>query len=360
MRHISHIILCLLLGLLFCSRELNSQIYLTSSANMPRVGDNICRRQIHYFSPGNNGEEQVWDFRDVEFTADRQFLSFSCDSDSIVLYGSSQNFLQKLKISGDTLNLIGYETSLKSMAYNPHIPLIAFPCTYGDHIIQQYEGDGHYCNKCILKTNGIIESEVDATGTIYFNDNDTLCNVTRIHQICTAGICQHLPEDSIPRTSDIKQRIEERYLWFARGYRYPVFETNSITIYNDLLPVSCQQTAFCILPSDQILTGDSINQLILFNDSIERITEESPPIFHYTVTLDGQYVNVSYSLDSDATINAILCDRTGVAYRRVTERRLASTSDVLHINISGLRGGVYILYLNVNGQIFSERIILSR
>ena len=203
-----------------------------------------------------------------------------------------------------------------------------------------------------------MESEADATGTIYFNDTDTLFNVIRVHQISSAGIRQHLPEVSVPDETNIKQRIEERYYWYARGYRYPVFETSSITIYNDMEPVSCQQTAFCTLPSDQFLPEDSINQQILLNDSLERINAELPPVIHYTVTMDGNYVTVNYSVDADATINAIVCDRMGVVYRRASESGNAGASGILHIDTVGLKAGIYILYLNVNGQVFNEKIEL--
>ena len=357
MRCRSIITAVIFMGILIQTLDVRSQAYLTSSANMPRVGDNICRRQIQYFSPGNTGEEQVWDFRDLELMDESHKLTFFCDSDSLVLYASSPWMMQKFRISGDTLQALGYETSLKFMTYNPSINLLVYPCAFGDHICQPYIGEGSYCEKYVLEATGTMESEIDATGTIYIED-DTLYNVIRVHQIFSEGIRQHLPEDSVPDETNIKQRIEERYYWYARGYRYPVFETNSITIYNDLEPVSCQQTAFCTLPSDQSLTEDSVNQQILMNDSLKNCNIERPTIIHYTISIDGNYVTVNYSLDADATINAIICDRMGVVYRRASASGNAGTSGILHIDTSGLRSGIYILYLNVNGQIFNEKIEL--
>ena len=358
MRCRSIITAVLFMGILIHTQDVRSQAYLTSSANMPRVGDNICRRQIQYFSPGNTGEEQVWDFRDLELMDESHTLTFFCDSDSLTLYASSPWIMQKFRISGDTLQALGYETSLKFLTYNPSINLLVYPCAFGDRICQPYKGEGSYCEKYELEATGTMESEADATGTIYFNDTDTLFNVIRVHQISSAGIRQHLPEDSVPDETNIKQRIEERYYWHARGYRYPVFETNSITIYNDMEPVSCQQTAFCTLPSDQFLPEDSINQQILLNDSLERINAELLPVIHYTVTMDGNYVTVNYSLDADATINAILCDRMGLVYRRESAYGLAESQGAIRINTNGLKSGIYILYLNVNGQVFNEKIDL--
>lgn len=346
------------MGLLLHVQDVRPQVSLTSSANMPRVGDNIHHRQVQYFSPGSLGEEQVWDFRDLSFNDDIQPLTFFCDSDSVILYASTPMRLYKYVIAGDTLKSLGYETMLKAMTYAPAVPVMTFPCFFGNRMLQSYHGLGNYCNKYTLETSGTIESEVDATGTILLHDSDTLHNVIRVHLISTAGIRQYLPEDTLPEKTNVKQRIEERYLWYARGYRYPVIESNSITIYNDMLPVSCQQTAYCTLPADQIMPDDSINQKILMEDSLERAIAEIPPIIHYTYSVNPGAVHVHYSLDASATINAIVCDRMGVVYRRASESGNAGASGILHIDTVGLKAGIYILYLNVNGQVFNEKIEL--
>lgn len=342
----------------FHALDVQSQVSLTSSANMPRVGDKIYRRPIQYFSPGHPGEEQAWDFRSLEFMDDSYALSFFSDSDSIILYASAPMTLYKYVIEGDTLKSIGYETKLKEMTFTPAINLMAFPCTFGKRVLQPYHGLGSYCKKYTLETSGTMESEVDATGTIFLNESDTLHNVIRVHLISTAGILQYLPEDTIPEKTNVKQRIEERYLWYARGYRYPVIESNSITIYNDMQSVSCQQTAYCTLPVDQTMPDDSVNQQILMEDSMERAIAELPPIIHYTYSVNPGAVYVHYSLDADATINVILCDRLGVVYRRASTSGIAGTSDIIRIETSGLKSGIYILYLNVNGQIYNEKIEL--
>lgn len=358
MKSLIKVYIILILCALNMSETMWAQGHLNSSLNMPRFGDSFHRRLVDNIDIGQVGENQVWDFRDLHLTDEVVETVYYCDSDSVMLYALEDNILLKYLPTGDTLSLTGYETNLKAISYTPSLLSLSFPCYYGDHHIQPYQGCGTYCGKYVIESNGTFETEADATGVICLNDEDTLYNVIRLHQIYTAGIWQHLPEDTVPASENIKQRIEERYLWYARGYRYPVLETVSVTIYNDLIPVTCQQQSFCTLPADQSLPEDSANQQVLMQDSLERIHDQLPPIIHYAISVEPVAVHVHYSLDADANINAIVCDRLGVVYRRASASGNAGESGILHINTGGLRTGIYILYLNVNGQIFNEKIEL--
>lgn len=328
----------------------------SSVANMPRIGDNVCRYQVTYISPGQSGADQVWDLRNLEFADDYDNLLFTCDSDSITVILSDSRSIMRLAPSEDTLFCLGYETPLRSMNYSPSLPFLTFPIEYGSRLVTPYHGLGSYCQRYILEAEGTLDSEIDASGVIYMNDDDTIRNVLRLHQIVSAGIKQYLPEDTIFENDNVKQRVEDRCLWFARGYRYPILETSSITIYDNLEPVSYQQISYCTLPSDQRRLNDDVNKQILEEDSLLLVQASQPPIIHYTVSMDGNYISVNYSLDADATINAIVCDRLGMVYRRESTHGQAGTDGVLRLNASGLRSGVYVLYLNVNGQVYNEKI----
>ena len=334
-----------------------AQSVLTAPSNMPREGDSICRRQVSYFDPGESGVHVIWDLRDIHFEELSQRLWFCRDSDSTSFYEMSPRLVRKYQCRNDSLLLSGYETALQSMYYEIPLTIYAFPVVYGDHFTQPFYGQGTYCKKQILEQHGTIEVEADASGTIYLNDADTLYNVLRLHYITTSSISQHHSGDSVSAENENrKQRIEEHYLWFAHGYRYPVFETSTITIYHDLTPVSCQQTAYCTMPSDQLLLEDSINREILINDSLDRAN--AVPIIHYRVSVSGNTISIAYTLDADATINAIVCDHMGMAYRRTTTTDSSGATGILRLDGNGLKSGIYVLYLNVNGQIYNEKVEL--
>ena len=347
------IVVCLFLSVF---SELVAQNVLTGACNMPLAGDSICRQQIAYFPPGGYGVEQVWDFSGIEFMDDSQNIVFRCDTDATVLYAFEPERLFKYQMNRDSLLLMGQETALQVISYQPALTMLPLPCMYGDHTLQPFQGKGSYCMKYLLESNGTIETEADATGLICLIDEDTLRNVLRVHQILSSAIRQYLPDDTVIDLQNTKQRIEEHYLWYARGYRYPVFETESITIFNNMNPVSCQQRAYCALPSEQWHLRDSINQQILTADSLEHIRSMQPPIIHYSVAKEGNDLILHYSLDADATINLLVCDKMGMVYRRECFTNVAGCTESYHVNCCGLKQGTYVLYLNVNGQIFNEKI----
>ena len=347
------IILCMFLsgvsGLL-------AQNVLTGTCNMPLAGDSICRQEVVYVSPGGIGEGQVWDFSDLVYMEKAQDIHFCCDSDSIMLYACEPERVLKYQMNQDSLLLTGYETVLQTMTYQPSLTQLSFPCSFGDHVSQSFQGNGNYCMKYILESNGISETEADATGIICLSEEDTLRNVMRIHQIMSSAIRQYLPGDTLIDSLNIKQRIEEHYLWYARGYRYPIFETTSITVFNNMNPVSCQQRAYCTLPSAQQHLNDSVNSRILEADSLEQAYSQQPPIIHYTVSKEGSTLNIHYTLDADATISLLICDKMGLVYRRESATDSSGCSGTFQVDCNGLKPDIYILYMNVNGKIYSETI----
>lgn len=332
---------------------------MTAMSNMPRQGDNVCKRHIEYFDPGRDGPEQTWDFRNTESLDERHNLQYYRDSDSIILNGLESDVVQKYLFQNDSLQTMGSESRLQAMNYQRPITLLSFPCSFGDTYKQEYHGIGSYCDKYILETDGTLESKIDASGIILLNDEDTLYHVLRLHQVYAADIAQYLPEDTLNEIERTKRRIEDRYQWYAYGYRYPVFETVCVTILHNLMPVTSQKYAYCFLPSDQLQLEDSINRRILEENSLYRVQRESPPVIHYTITKDGHHVNIDYSLNEDATINAIVCDRMGLVYRSASAHGQAGTNGTLQLDANGLKPGIYVIYLNVNGQVISEKMNLT-
>lgn len=188
--------------------------------------------------------------------------------------------------------------------------------------------------------------------------SDTIPNVIRIHSIRSGAVFMHLENDSTDEAkSRIKQEIEERYQWYARGYRYPLLETVSTSYYKDMDLVSCIQKAYCYAPDSQRTLHDEQNDSIIRIDSIANV--QAADIFHHEVETIGNQVKLSYSLDEDANITIIVCNHRGMAYRRRSFAMPAGTGYEQSIDCSGLSPDTYILYINVNGKIYSEKIILN-
>lgn len=339
--------------------HVSAQTSITHECNGIRLGDRVEKQQMEYTNPGDSGEEKVWDFSEVR-TVGTNASEFFCDSDSVVICELEPTRINKYSFRTDSLLLVGYETPLTKVDYSYPINVFAYPFSYGQSFTAPYYGKGKYCKTNAVELEGVTDVEADGTGTLILSESDTLRNAIRVHSIRTGSVAMHLEGDTTAvARSRMKQEIEERYQWYARGYRYPLFETVSTSYYDDMELVSCIQTAYLYSPDKQHLLTDELNESVQRADSLEEHSQTASDIIDYSVTLNGNTVSIDYSLTESATITALLCNHRGMTYRRTTTSNPAGEHYEMTLNCSGLEPDVYILYINVNGKVYNEKIILK-
>lgn len=319
--------------------------------NAPRCGDSYTLRQLDYFSPGNEGKDVVWDFSELKSTGRKVQKEYFLSTDSVLSCVDGES-LSRYSLTDDTLYCLGYDTRLKHMDYTQPMTMMTYPFSYGYSITNPYGGTGDYCKRLILKNGGTLMVEADAEGVI--KEGDTLKNVLRVHTTRLNSVSMHALSDTLMSdTSRMKQEIEERYAWYVRGYRYPMYETSSICFYDNMTPVSCIQKAKHYCADDMSEMSDSINEEILATDSIANVAEQD--IIHYTIKNDGCTLTMDYSLDADASINALVSNSRGMLYGRRSTRQPAGTDYQMDFEIVSLPKGEYVLYVNVNGKVYNEK-----
>ncbi len=81
-------------------------------------------------------------------------------------------------------------------------------------------------------------------------------------------------------------------------------------------------------------------------------------IIHYNIETEGKVIRLLYDLDENATITTIVANHMGFlsVYNQWTQQ--AGQGYSAQIDCNGLRPGIYILYINVNGKIYSEKVTL--
>ena len=333
------------------------QTSITYEANSINVTDTICLMEVEYTSAQSDGESVYWDFSCAEPVNQLKRISYLEDSLGILMEFTLER-INKYVQTADSLQLVGYETPLVRIDYEVPVIYRLYPFDYGDQSEKVFHGRGTYCKQKSILSDGVINIEADGTGTLCLEEQDTIQNVTRLHVIRTSSISMMNASDSIDSlVSDSRQEIEERYIWYARGCRYPVFETISQTYYADAVQVSCIQKAYKFLPKIQNLLHDSINAEIQLNDSIMEVRQH--PIFQYMVSVLSNAVHIDYNLTESASITALVCDVMGMVYERKSTSHPAGENYSMDIDCSELDKGTYILYLNVNGKVFSETLHLN-
>lgn len=329
-------------------------------ANSPRVGDKICRRQVPFSPPTDGGEGQCWAVPRAEGPYRGSIAIVTNDSASTTLSFVGPQDMRHYKQAGDTLLLTGIETPLKHICFKSALPCMIYPMVYGKSFSVPFQGEGLYCKRQKVKTNGCLIAETDAAGSLVFEDGDTLHHVLRLHTLMTSTITV-LEEDSVCVDSMVSlpliQEREERYLWFARGYRYPVYEAVSFSSYHDGALVSSLQSAYRYIADDSSLFPDSVNAEIQKNDSLQGMNAEN--CITYSLEKRGQVIHLQYDLKVPAKVSALLCNAMGMVYRQASGEHESGEGYQMDIDCSGLYRGHYVLYLNVNGQIYNETISIT-
>ena len=267
---------------------LSAQHRLDAHLNLPRAGDDIIKQQVEYKNPGRSGENVLWDFSHLTLINDEyQLLYFEADDGLLV--GMEHLTKYYYALANDSLLLWGFENPTTQLMNDRPELLLHFPVHYQDRTRSYYHGHGLYGNRMEMDAMGTVETEADAYGMLVMPDKDTLRNVVRTRTV------KYIAEELKPISDDyyllpdslkpvvscdsIEHRLTtdstliavETLRWYAKGYRYPVFET--VRSWVDKIEgqeIESFGTAFFYPPGDHYyLEDDEENRVLLENESVE-------------------------------------------------------------------------------------------
>lgn len=353
----------LLLFVLFCYTVSDAQNRLSVKNNLIHFGDSVTKEKVDYVGLNSVGEQDLWDLSGLRNNG-IYYIKYDTIDSELIAYDHQRTY--KYSISGDSLLMVGYESQLQRMDYCKPQLVMPYCLSLGESCQTVYWGEGRYSGTHYERVFGSIRTEADAEVTIILSDSDTLPNTLRIYSVITESI--RLNRDSCLNDSDnLKQVITEHYQWYARGYRYPVFETITSSTYDNLNHIATQQYAYRCPPCIQIALNDSINEEIRkkdplsgnssgsdYGDAHNDITDDSG--FSYTIETHGNTVTINYSLEKEANIHVMVVDVMGTIHRDMQQTNEAGNGYAMQFDCTGLRRGQYIIYINVNGTIYHAKI----
>ena len=339
----------------------SSQNLLTKDDIGFRAGD-FERRSIAYFDPGNSGSNCLWDFSDLDIAEKTQTIVQTIDSLGQMTVTDNKQ-MTYYEMRGDSLLEIGHETPLKEMSYYKTPCSMKYPMALGDSISKTFEGFGVYCGDHYYKEKGVCNVIVDGIGDIILSETDTLRNALRVYKLRSYSIAMDMEPLKLD-SSELKQVIEERYEWYVKGFNKPVLETITCSSYSNLSPLGTTQYAFCNLPDFSMLdlenhqSGNSNNESNSNdnNNNDEDGQNSQQDVIHYSVNVNGNHVNIEYALDADANITMLLANNMGMLFMSNHFSQGAGEGYHADFDIGSLRPGVYVLYINVNGKVYQEKI----
>lgn len=346
------------LSLLSISSLSAQNCILTKDGNLLSDSSEIELLQIPYFHAGHSGDNVTWDMSCLSLDGEAYNIYLLKDTLNrhIVMTNTDAYYYS---FHNGTLSLVKHENPLNKFTYVVPQLQIKYPFTYGDSITTPFKIYGVYCGDHPFKEQGVSTIMADAMGNIILND-DTIKNVLRVYTLRSYSICMTRDSAAIDSAAP-KQIIDERYDWYARGYRYPIFTTISSTSFDNLSPIGTTHTAYCMLPVIQRLSSDLYNENIRYKDSMAVLygIKDDLNIFHHSVTTTGKQLTISYSLNNTADITALVSDPMGIVYWQKKVHNDRGDGFAFTIDCGDLRRGQYVLYLNVNGIVYNEKLSIK-
>ena len=344
------------LALLFGITSVHGQVNLTEM-DSPSA-DSLQKSRIRYFSPGMGGRNKVWDFSEKLRSKGFSQVKFMRDSMG-VLSLIEPGKISYYRTTPDTLILLGSESPLEKREYAREKVSVKFPLEYGDSISKDFRCEGMYCGDHPFREVGTTTVKVDAEGSIVLAENDTVKNVRRVHTIDSYSICMDTDSAALD-TAKLTQVIDERYEWYLPNSQYPIIEDVTSTTYHNMEAIGATRYAYCNLPEDHVacyitpIDEDETDEQEGFFEEDQQI----PDIIHYEIEAQGNVIHMSYDLNEDASITTIVANHMGLSciYNQWTQE--AGQGYSVQIDCNGLRPGIYILYINVNGKVYSEKVTL--
>lgn len=339
-----------LFALVMVPLSLQAQCVVTLGNHGIHVGDSLSANRMPYCNVGNDGVHQVWDFSQYE--ADGTYKRYYVLNPDSAIWGYDERETITYHTTDNSLLQVREESSLHYINYSMPRLAMYYPLHYGDSIAAPFWGEGKYCDRMFLRRFGMVNIKADGYGTLIRAEGDTLRDVLRVYHVTTSALRQDI--DSCANDSDSQQQeITERYLWYVQNHRYPVYEVVTSTYYHAMEPYATHQLARrygndCIEEDNEISDDEN---------SSENDNDQENPLFTYTVSNSQNHVTVNYDLQHPARITLIIADIMGMLKRNesfVAEAGSGSYS----IDCTGLPHGQYILYLNVDGSIYSNKIII--
>ncbi|GHV43027.1 hypothetical protein FACS1894180_0910 [Bacteroidia bacterium] len=242
----------LTIAVLLFSAGLAAQPTIKRELNLPRANDVLVKQQVAYKDPGRAGADVVWDFGQLapvnpEYTfeygapflledsvlggyyllgRDTVFAAQLQPADAL-LTGMEHRTMYYYAFASGVLWTLGYDNAATSLHYRTPLLTGKLPMTYGDSLAWHYATEGLYTRTVPFAESGLATLAADAYGMIVLPTGDTLRQVLRTKSV------QQKDEPMLTTTGDSAtvRTFFETFKWYARGYRYPVFETRRTIVY---------------------------------------------------------------------------------------------------------------------------------
>lgn len=339
------------------------------STNGLQSSDCLYKQQVGFRTNGWNEKSRIWDLREMELIGKKFrsiYASTAAGSDTIVC--AERQTRTYLRQQNDSLLICRSEDHLMRIDYDLPELWLRFPMQQGDSISGYFNGTGYYCDKLFLHRFGTYKTKTIPVETLILPDGDSVKNVLLLHtqryiiihglddtmqsvvpKFTVDSIIRHMQQDSV-------LVCEEVCRLYVPHYRYPVLETKAKSLSTDPVRTIVSEMYYIPIDEQDYQPGGAADDKR--NEDEGGNATRSDFLYTFIQNRDGQYVEVCYEARSAVSVKAVLCNVQGMVLKTVEATGVAGWSS-LRVDCQGLPRGQYILYINANASVCSEKFNIN-
>lgn len=191
-------------------------------------------------------------------------------------------------------------------------------------------------------------------------DNKPLSNSLLIKREISSRV--NFAQDSIPNWQGDPLNLQAIiYDWFVIRFRYPVLKIIEASLLKENKILQSYQVACAVATEALEKLTDDINEEHRARNALAEFPQGgcAQKVIDYKLTINGRNVNFTYSLSNDADLHFILSNSSGMVYRSNAKKLAKGEGYQQSFDCAGLPSGEYVLYIQVNQQIYSEKLGLK-
>ena len=360
--------------------------FLSSTVHSPLRNADFERFDIRMQSPKCMHDTAVWDFSKLK-KGRASVVCYQNVNETLALESEIRS-LSRFILSGDTLKTIRFNKPGETLTYRlPKIEFI-YPMLYGDSIAFPFFAEGNCGRIAYLRNCGMSTVKADGLGMLITPENDTVCNVMRIHRVTIGGLlidgsfAANRDNDSIEHqpaailrlaASDSVQYRAEKWEWYAMGYTHPVIEHKEYTVKKFGVTVDSVAQSYYTPVDGMVYEEPEPEETALAEELWELRLEKSRKSnrqmsnnggkTELPIGTEGKLATITYNpSNSTATVaayggNAI----TGIYVANSAGQILRKTGKFddlfIEIDMSHYVDGIYLIVATLANGIYSEKII---
>lgn len=329
--------------------------------------DSVLRAEIDYFPQDIYGDCLLWDLSDCIDIENGRLVYLYKDSLNRFSAEARDGVIRFFENWNDSILLTREESPLTVLDYDSPLLIGKNTMSYLDSTLQSFCGDGLYCGRFSLHEDGTSFAKAEARGTVLLSEKDSLHNVIMIHRVKTYFLSMN-SKATIETKLEKKLVIEECLEWYATDMLYPIIEIEARSCFNGIDLISSSRKSYCNLPESYLsMLAESSN--VKKNNGQEKSgadgniipSEEQSDVqntISFRVNVVGKNINLNYITYENSYMQILIVNVSGSIVYRTDFSTSAEVEYSRQIDMSHCRSGEYILYLNVNGNVFFEKVML--